>query len=223
MNPGVRDAYLNAMVLSDHSIDRLLGSGASQLRGPLIPSLASYEAKTSSFLCNYCLNQIFRGKWTEPLHSYAVNFLRKIEDAFREYQSARVETLLFSASQCQDVISYFRAISHWENVLANSSHAQNLLATFAKSRICDKGDGTVPEKINRLYNHLKHVNSRIEQGSVLNGQMIPVWIVNDGLKSVDVILSYQEAANFLLDLASFADLLEDPQVAREKVSKIQRT
>jgi hypothetical protein len=171
---------------------------------------------------NYALNQVFRSKWAEPLHSYVVNFLRKIESAFQEYRSARGQTLLFSGSQRQEVSSYFRALAHWENFLANCSHAQNLLATFTGVPTFEKGDGTAQEKINCLYNHLKHVDSRIELGSILQGKLMPVWMTNDGLLSADASLSYTEAADCLLALVDFADILKDPQSARERAGQIQQ-
>jgi hypothetical protein len=66
---------------------------------------------------------------------------------------------------------------------------------------------------------MKHVESRIENGQILANATVPVWLDNNGLRSVDSTLSYEETAEILRDLAKYADALSDPFTAKDKLNE----
>ncbi len=77
-----------------------------------------------------------------------------------------------------------------------------------------RNDKSVEQRLNALYYQMKHVESRIENGQMLPGATVPVWMENQGLGSVDAFLTYAETAQVLKDLAKYADALMDPKTAK---------
>ena len=61
---------------------------------------------------------------------------------------------------------------------------------------------------------MKHVESRIDNGQMLPGATVPVWLDNSGLRSVDAQLSYAETGDALKELAKYADALSNPTTAK---------
>jgi len=82
-----------------------------------------------------------------------------------------------------------------------------------------KGDGSMHERLNCLYNDLKHTEDRIAAAQMPPGDTVPVWMENEGLSGVKVKLSYAETAQVLSELAVFADALMNPKTAKDTLRK----
>jgi hypothetical protein len=67
---------------------------------------------------------------------------------------------------------------------------------------------------------MKHVESRIENGQIIEGATIPVWLTNEGLRSTDALLTYAETGDILRDLAKWANIVVDPS---EMANKLRQT
>jgi hypothetical protein len=67
---------------------------------------------------------------------------------------------------------------------------------------------------------MKHVESRIENGQMIPGATVPVWLDNDGLRSIDAQLTYTETAEVLKELAKYADALMNPQTASAALKEL---
>jgi serine/threonine protein kinase len=81
----------------------------------------------------------------------------------------------------------------------------------------EKRDGTVEQRLNALYNEMKHIESRIENGQMSSGSTVPVWLENEGLRSVDTTLTFAETAEVLKELAKYATAVMDPATARQRL------
>jgi hypothetical protein len=147
------------------------------------------------------------------MNAYAYNFLRRAQFAFSEHRMARESTFAFLAHGGRSPIRYADALFHWECFLAQAWHGFALLIAAWDGKAFDKDDGSVEQRLNALYNQMKHVESRIENGQMIPGATVPVWLDNDGLRSVDAQLSYAETAEVLKQLAKYADVLMNPQSA----------
>lgn len=152
------------------------------------------------------------------MHAYAYNFLRRAQQAFAEHQIARTCTLEFLASGGQSVRRYVDALYHWECFLGQAWHAFAVLVKAWEGKAFEKGDGSVEQRLNALYNQMKHVESRIENGQMIADATVPVWLENEGLRSVDEHLTFAETADILRELAKYADALMDPLTAKQKLN-----
>lgn len=71
----------------------------------------------------------------------------------------------------------------------------------------------VEERLNKIYNQMKHAESCIENGQVVPGAPVPVWLANTGLQSIDASLTFAETGDVLADLATYANQMMDPKGA----------
>jgi hypothetical protein len=112
-------------------------------------------------------------------------------------------------------------IFHWETFLAQSWQAYELLRHFfdPKTKIFKKNDGSVEERLFRLYNKTKHSEGTIRARNLPKNATIPLWLTNNGLRSKDTQLSYVETTEILKDLAKWAQILQDPLTIVEKLRK----
>jgi hypothetical protein len=210
-----------AVQFSDEIIDTLIAPEASLFCSADIPDMSTFAPQCSHWVANYFQNSAFRGKWPAPLNAYAYNYLRRAEAAFCEYTNARAATLNFLERRNSPSL-YALTLLHWEIFLGQSWHAYQLLvhAVNPGMKVFGRNTGSVEERLNKLYNQMKHVESRIEKGQMPAGATVPVWLTNEGLKSIDAHLSYRESAEVLKDLAKWADALDDPRSAANKISSL---
>jgi hypothetical protein len=204
---------------SAYVLDKFIAPGASVFTEADIPDLSSYHSQSTHWVSSFFLNSVLRAAYKLPLNAYVYNYLRRAEAAFREHSNARTETLLFIRSNRQSPSRYAAAIFHWEIFLGQSWHAFKLLEKAFGAVLYQEGDGSVEERLNQLYNQMKHVESRIAAGQMLPEATVPVWLTNEGLVSVDARLTYRETGDVLMDIAKWADLLGDPLTVREKLSQ----
>ncbi len=154
------------------------------------------------------------------MNAYAYNFLRRVQYAFSEHHLARESTLRFLSAGGQSPRPYVDALFHWECFLGQAWHAYALLITAWEGKAFDKGDGSVEQRLNALYNQMKHVDSRIDNNQMIPGATVPVWLTNTGLQSVDAALSYAETGEVLKDLAKYANALMNPKTAKAAVQAL---
>jgi hypothetical protein len=80
-----------------------------------------------------------------------------------------------------------------------------------------QGDGSVLERLNLLYNRSKHMDSAIENGHLPAESTMAIWLTNDGVRSIDSVLTFAEIADILRDLATWSDAAQDPLTMEEKL------
>jgi hypothetical protein len=151
------------------------------------------------------------------MNAYAYNFLRRAQYAFHEHELARQSTLAFVARGGQSPQRYAEALFHWECFLGQAWHGFAILISAWGGKVFEQMDGSVEQRLNALYNQMKHVESRIDSGQILAGATVPVWLENEGLRSVDTRLTYGETADVLKELATYADILGDPSSAKARL------
>ncbi|TAJ19391.1 MAG: hypothetical protein EPO47_07845 [Rugosibacter sp.] len=198
--------------------DTHIAPGVSSFTSAEIPDMSDYTKESPHWVGNFFLNSTFRAKFKAPMDAYAYNFLRRAQFAFTEHDLARKATLGFLDGGSQSVTRYVEALFHWECFLGQAWHAYALLTTAWEGKAFQKNDGSVEQRLNAMYNQMKHVESRIENAQMLPGATVPVWLENQGLRSVDANLTFTETADVLKDLAKYANALMDPKTAKDILS-----
>lgn len=205
---------------STEILDAHIAPGASSFTHAEIPDMAAWDKESPHYVANFFLNSAFTATFAPPMNAYAYNFLRRVQFAFSEHDLARESTLRFLSTGSQSPRSYVDALFHWECFLGQAWHAYALLITAWEGKAFDKGDGSVEQRLNALYNQMKHVESRIEHNQMIPGATVPVWLTNTGLQSVDAVLSYAETGEVLKDLAKYANALMNPKTAKAAVQML---
>jgi hypothetical protein len=210
------------MPLSAFAADTYVATGISEFTAAEIPDMSATHPESRHWIYNYILNSVLRGAVQSVEREYRFNFLRRAMTAFEEHALARQTTLEFVTSDRQSYSPYFAAIHHWEQYLAASWHALVTLAKIGgQKHVFEKGDGSWEERVNGLYNAMKHVESRIENGQMPPLGTLPVWLCNDGLSSTDAALSFAETGTVLQTVGDWAHILEDPITTAERLRELR--
>lgn len=187
---------------SNYTKDKFLAPEVSKFTQADIPDMSLYDPQSEHWFANFFLNSVLRGAWKPPFNAYVYNYLRRAEAAFSEHARARTATLTFLESGNQAIVKYTVSLLHWETYLGQCWHAyRTLQKAFNIERLYESGQHSVEERLNVLYNQMKHVESRIENGQMIAGASVPVWLTNNGLQSVDASLSFSETGEVLKDIA----------------------
>jgi hypothetical protein len=203
------------MIFAPAVLEQHIAPGVTALTRVEIPDMATWAKESAHWIANFFLNSSLGSSFAPPMNAYAYNYLRRAQYAFSEHELARATTLGFVAGGSRSPRGYAEALFHWENFLGQAWHGYAILVTAWKGKAFERNDGSVEQRLNALYNQMKHVESRIDNGQMLPGATVPVWLTNEGLRSIDAFLSYAETAEVLKDLAKYADALSNPATARE--------
>jgi hypothetical protein len=204
-------------MFSAYVLNHNIAPGVSDFKSADIPDAAQFSKESTHWVGNFFLNCTFRGAFQPPMHAYAYNYLRRTQQAFAEHQIARERTMAFLQASRHSPTLYVDALYHWECFLGQAWHAFAMLVKAWDGKAFEKGDGSVEQRLNALYNQMKHVESRIENGQIPPESPVPVWLENEGIRSIDTHLSFKETADVLRELAKYADALMDPKTANEKL------
>lgn len=196
-------------------MDKFIAPDMSKFTEASIPDMSDTSREQDYWLRNFMLNTLVRVTIDEPTRQTLFNFLRRAELAFREYGLAREQTLAY-LQNTEAITPYFAAISHWEVYLSHAYQAYCLLARGQKI-LFKKGDGSILERLNLLYNRSKHVDKAIEAGQLPSKSTMAIWLTNDGIQSINGGLTFTEMADILTELAMWSDAAQDPLTMREKV------
>lgn len=202
---------------TNYVIDKFIAPDASSFTQADIPDMSDHDEQSTHWVANFFLNSVFRIAWKPPFNAYMYNYMRRAEAAFLEHDHARSETLSFIESGMQSPRKYTAALFHWESFLGQSWHAYKTLQTCFSIELYQSGDDSVEERLNKLYNQMKHVESRIENAQMPASATVPVWLTNEGLVSIDAALTFAETGEVLADVAKWANILQDPLSAPEKL------
>ena len=158
-----------------------------------------------------------------PMRQQVLNSLRHAHSAFTDYELARDATLRFLEDR-QRIRSYLTAVGHWEDFLGHTWLSNFLLAKAfepdAKYVLYQRGDGSVNQRLHSLHNRVKHADEAIARGDLPGESPLVVWLTNDGLKSTDAWLTFSEAAEELVALARWADVVQDPLTMGAKIAAL---
>jgi hypothetical protein len=200
--------------LSDYAKDRFVAPEMSKFTAASIRDLSQVDSEQEHWVANFVLNVIFRANVLTPHRQQMYNFLRRSHSAFAEYALAREATLAFVNDPKRRPLQYVEAIGHWEAFLAYAWQAHCFIA---RGLWFKKGDGSARERLNALYNRAKHADDAIERGDFIEDSPLCVWLTNDGLRSTETSLSFEEIAEILEDLAQLASAVQDPATMHEKL------
>jgi hypothetical protein len=121
------------------------------------------------------------------------------------------------------VSRYILAVDHWEQFLSLADQAWTVLVR-GQQILYSKEDGSVFQRLNKLHNLTKHIDSAIKGPKhALQPQFpvdgtLPVWLANDGLHSVEGVLTFAEIADMLQDMARWCDAAQNPLTMRETIT-----
>jgi len=204
---------------SNYVTDKFMAPEMSQFTSATLPDLSAIDSEQEHWLANYILNSIMRVNVESPDRQRFFNFLRRSHSAFEEYAAARELTLTY-LTEPETKLSYLKAIGHWEALLAYIWQAYRLILPARFGNLYEKGEDSSFERLNNLYNMSKHADGAILDGKYFEDSSLCVWLTNEGLKSTDELVTFEEVAEMLTQLAQLAAAIQDPLTMRDKIKDL---
>jgi hypothetical protein len=119
--------------------------------------------------------------------------LRKVQNSVLAYKDAFIAIDGFTNNFNDKISLYLRALTDIETVLSNCYQVFEVCRKLTSIDIYNKGDNSKYERLNKCYIRIKHLESLTLDDNIIHA----TWIDNDGFKSCDSILTYQEINEIL--------------------------
>lgn len=138
--------------------------------------------------------------------TFALQFVRRVEMALREYQAGRAALLDLVSGHRGRWSPYFRALSYFEAAVSHLYQAYDYSRKLMGPNLYEKNDGSALQRLNDIYNTAKHELAKAEQ---------PLWITEQGLESDHASLAFTEIEEMLRQCARIAEsMTNSPGVLR---------
>lgn len=195
-----------------------LAPDLSQLTSVTLKDMGDYDSQSCHWISNYLLNTTFREKYPGHFHQIGMSYMRRAEASFREYESARKSLMSYTSGKKENISTYFMAVYHFEQMVSQSYQAYMLMRHFiadsngAKvASFYKENDGSEVDRLNKIYNHIKHCDGRVTKNEFPKNYSIPVWLTNTGISCPVAELQYNEIIEMLEDIANGANRFVDPK------------
>ncbi|GGG06548.1 hypothetical protein GCM10010912_58960 [Paenibacillus albidus] len=164
----------------------------------------------------FVLNATLRFRYEEKQRIYLMNFLRRIESTFHQYNYGSLELDDFLNHDKASVSKYLSAVVCIETSVSHLYQAYMIGSKMIGENLFVRNDGSSIERLNKLYNIVKHYDSAISSDSVeeLNTNEATMdWLENSAA------LQNDDPFSFILQDLYIDDIWEETQNENEKKRK----
>jgi len=189
---------------SNYMLDTFVAHRLSLLTSCGAPDLSALNKR---WLNTFILTTVLRVRAPQKTRAYVFNFLRRTEGALSSYDQGRTALLEYLSTPRNVLSPYFLALLNFEICLAQVFQGFELLARPSGVKPFEEGDGSIMEKVERLYVDSKHMDQMIEGGKVPNEATCAIWITNTGLESKRASLQFDELGELFGSMSKIGDQL----------------
>jgi hypothetical protein len=185
------------MPLSHYALDTFVSQDLSKLTSCDPQSLASEFPERSYWLNQFVLRRIFHNHIAEQHAALTFVLVRRAEAAIDEWELA-----CEAARQgVQKPSGYFKTLRHLESCLAALWQGLDSGRRALATDLFTKGDGSVYERLNWLYNKGRHFDPQ----ALPQGDLHALWLTNDGLHSREHAVTFEEMRDALKVVGGMVD------------------
>lgn len=181
------------------------------------PDMADFAQPSRAWIHNYILNSSFGASYDDPFRQMALVYMRRTESAFQEYYSARSSLIAYINGPRENVSQYFESLHHFEQLISLIYQAYMLLRKFLHNhKIYTSGDGSELDKLDSLYNFIKHADGKLEKKHFPENASSHVWLTNTGISCIKATILYTELSDLLSDIANGAKRFGNPSAVLQE-------
>ena len=207
-----------AVSFSPELLNRLYAPGIAEFTSCNAPDISATHPEAQHWLVNHFLNSMLRAEYRNKFRQYAINQIYRAQAAFADYHEARLLTAEFLDSGRPEnpaSRSYFRALSRWESCFLNLQIFIDVLNKMKKDfnddPVFKEGDSSPAQRAYTIANMVKHWGTEIYAGRHDEGDSVPLWLTNHGLKTKKAEMTFSELAQTLSEVGTAANQLQDPK------------
>ena len=185
------------MPLTHYALDTFVSQEISKLTACTPQSLEVDFPGRGHWVNQFVLRRIFQNHVSEEHAPLAFILVRRAEAALDEWELA-------CNSATQDVrcpSGYFKMLRHLENSIAALWQGLEFCRLAIGTKLFEKGDGSVYERLNWIYNVGRHFDPQ----TLPSGDLHRLWITNDGLHTREHSVTFTEMRDTLKFLAGMVD------------------
>jgi len=184
------------MPLSHYALDTFVSQGMSKLTACAPESLVAEFPEHNHWLNQFVLRRIFHNHVSEEHAALVFILVRRAESALDEWELACA-----ASRDVRKPSGYFKMLRHLENCIAALWQGLEFCRHALQTKLFEKGDGSVYERLNWLYNAGRHFDPH----DLPSGDLHRLWISNDGLNSREYSVTFSELRDAIKFLAEIVD------------------
>ncbi len=184
------------MPLSYYALDKFVSQELSKLTSCTPQSLAAEFPQRASWLSEFVLRRIFNDHVAQERAALAFAVIRRAEAAIDEWELA----CEVATQGIRKPSNYFKALRHTESCVSALWQGLEFGRKALGAKLFDSGDGSVFERLNQLYNKGRH----FKPSELPKDDLHALWLTNDGLRSRDHTVTFEEMRDTLRVLCSTA-------------------
>lgn len=191
--------------LSDYVNDTFVAQQMSAVTECRLRPIAHELPGSAAWITTFMSKTVLVSTVPPELRALCFAVLRRAEAAVEDFDAAASELAAFVGSRKQS--SYFRVLRKLEGAIGSVWQAVTFLreAEGSKIKIFEANDGSVPQRLNAIYNISRH-------GAPMTlppGHIQLVWLTNEGLHAtqngIQLTLTFEELRGDVAELGDVAD------------------
>jgi hypothetical protein len=188
---------------SKYLLDNFFSQEISQLTECNAPEVANHFSQAEHWVGNFFLNSVLGCSIDQKARAFGFGFLRRAETAFVEYEIARKSLNDFVNSNGEKPFFYLKSLTHFEITVTMLYQSYQLFIRLSYEKLFEKNDGSVLERLNKIYNQIRHFNP----SNLPSNHFHPMWITNEGIQTENCSLSFKEFEETMIEIGELADTL----------------
>lgn len=185
---------------TNYTLDNLVAKDISKFTQHSLKSIFQDYDQHSHWLSNCVLNSIFTSPIPDKDKPGIFSIVRKGEHTISEYEISLSYLEMF-LKEGRKISDYFRALSHLEVCLSAAYQVFEYIKKLTGKLFFESGDGSIGEKLNRIYNISKH----LQKSTFIPQQLHLFWFTNTGFASSELELKYEEIEEIVRDICTISE------------------
>lgn len=186
------------MPLSHYALDTFVAQEMSKLTACAPQSLATDFPERNHWFNQFVLRRIFHNHVSDEHAALAFVLVRRAAAALDEWELA-----CEAAQDVRNPSGYFKMLRHLESSVSALWQGLDFCRRALEMKLFERGDGSVYERLNLVYNVSRHFNPQ----DLPSGDLHRLWISNDGLHSRECSVTFSELRDSIKFLAGMVDKL----------------
>lgn len=183
------------MPLTNYVLDTFVAQDMSKLTACAPQSLAAEFLEHGHWLSSFVMRRILHSHVDEDKAALAFVLVRRAEAALDEWELA-----CEAAKNVLKPSGYFKMLRHMENCIATLWQGLEFSRRALSTKLFERGDGNVYERLNWLYNFGRHFDPQ----ELASGNLHRIWISNEGINSREQAVTFAELRETVRMLSNIA-------------------
>lgn len=183
------------MAFTNAAVEMFISNKVTQVTECNATDLSTEFPDATGWVSGFGLLVIFNDQPPVQLRPFCLRVVLRVEMALADYALGREALIDLLSGNRGRWTPYFRALIRFESTIAQLYQALDSIAKVTGKKLFQSNDGSVADRLNKLYNVSKHAPAHDDQ---------PLWISDTGIECPGVVLTFHEIEDILRSLGAWA-------------------